>query len=417
MADKERLIIIGSGWGGYHLAQGIDKSRYEVTVVSPENTSSITPLLASAACGLFDPQLAHEPIRRKGFDATYVQASVTDIDFAAFLVTCKPAFVQLEHERFTLSYDKIILAPGCCTNTFDIPGVEEHGLFVKSVSGAIAIRRRLNEALEMASLPGVSERRQRQLLHVVIVGGGPTGIELAAELTDLFDEDLGALYPHIRGKTSVSVHDVAPQILAPFDKRLSEYATEALAKDKVQIKVNSHILKVSENVIETLEDGPLDYGLLIWATGNKCIPLIKQLTVKKSSHGLLRVLTDQYLQIIDDQGSIIDNAYALGDAADIDGGTLPTTALVAVQKARYLVQHLNSTSTSMPMPFQYQQRPLVTYTGRRDGVVQGKHEYTGPRAWLAWRAGNLFWIRSWRRRIVVCYTWVFNWIDGRQVAL
>jgi NADH:ubiquinone reductase (non-electrogenic) len=102
----------------------------------------------------------------------------------------------------------------------------------------------------------------------------------------------------------------------------------------------------------------------------------------------------------------------MGDAGDIDGGTLPTTAEVAIQKADYIIKVLNKNYTS---PFEYKQRSLVTYTGRRDGVVQGKHEYTGYGAWLSWRSGNFFWTRSWRRKILMCYAWFMDWLDGREI--
>lgn len=414
MSEKERVVIIGSGWGGYRLGYGIDHRKYDITLISPENTSTVTPLLASAACGLFDPRLAHEPIRRKDFHARYIKAFVLDINFSTQILTCQPAFEQLKDEKFEIAYDKVILTPGCRSNTFGIPGVVENAIFVKNVANANMVRSRLNEVLEMASLPGTSEARQRQLLHVVIVGGGPTGIEVAAELTDLFDGDLGVLFPDLKDKTSISVHDVASQILSPFDRKLSEYACTALKSNKVGIKLNSHILNVTADTIETKEDGVTGYGMLIWSTGNRSIPLIDNLALQKTSHGLTRILTDNRLNALSLDGTALPNVFAMGDAADIEGGTLPTTAEVAIQKADYLIKLFNHTGKPA-QPFQYRQRSLVTYTGARDGVVQGKRDYTGYGAWLSWRSGNFFWTRSWRRRILMCYAWLMDWLDGREI--
>ncbi|KAF3007151.1 hypothetical protein E8E15_001513 [Penicillium rubens] len=414
MSEKEQVVIIGSGWGGYRLGYGIDHRKYDITLISPENTSAVTPLLASAACGLFDPRLAHEPIRRKDFHAKYIKAFVVDIDFSTQTLICQPAFEQLKDERFEVAYDKVILTPGCRSNTFGIPGVAENAIFVKNVANANMVRSRLNEVLEMASLPGTSEARQRQLLHVVIVGGGPTGIEVAAELTDLFDGDLGVLFPDLKDKTSVSVHDVAPQILSPFDRKLSEYACTALKSNKVGIKLNSHILNVTADTIETKEDGVTGYGMLIWATGNRSIPLIDNLALRKTEHGLSRILTDDRLNVLSPDGDAISNVFAMGDAADIEGGTLPTTAEVAIQKADYLIKLFNHPGKSI-QPFLYRQRSLVTYTGAGDGVVQGKRDYTGYGAWLSWRSGNFFWTRSWRRRVLMCYAWLMDWLDGREI--
>lgn len=417
MSAKETIAIIGSGWAGYNLAHSLDTKRYSVLVISPEATSSLTPLLASAACGLFNCQLAQEPIRRRNVNIKYLKATVEDIKFDKKMLICKPAFESLNDERMEISYDKVIVAPGCKTNTFNTPGVEEHAFLVKNADDANAIRSRLNEILEIASLPCTSEARQRELLHIAVVGGGPTGIEIAAELMDLFEGDLLKLYPHLQGKASVSIHDVAPLILSPFDRKLSEYATSTLRHHRVEIKVNSHITQVSNDSLETKEDGKIACGMLIWATGNTHRPLVEKLDVLKSSHGWQRIFTDDRLNILDRQGTAIPSAYALGDAADIDGASLPTTAEVAVQKADYLARLLNSPEGTNET-FKYTQRSLVAYTGAGDGVVQGKDgdEYTGYRAWLSWRAGNFFWTRSWRRKLLICMAWLMDWIDGREIA-
>ncbi|KAL7944954.1 hypothetical protein V8C42DRAFT_358051 [Trichoderma barbatum] len=240
-AQKEKVVIIGNGWGGYRLGYEIDHYKYDVTAISPENTSAVTPLLVSAACGLFDPRLAHDPT--KGFPCKVNQGFRHRHRFNARTLIYQPAFDKLESDRFIVDYNKIILVPGCRSNTFDIPGVAENAIFVKKVANANAVRSRLNDIPEMASLPRTSEDRQRQLLHVAIIGGGPTGIEMAAELTVLIDGDVGVLFPHLKGKASVSVYDVAPQILALFDQKLAEYATSTLGTGRVNIKVNTHILK------------------------------------------------------------------------------------------------------------------------------------------------------------------------------
>lgn len=411
---KEHTLIVGTGWAGYELAERLDLTKYRLTVVSPETTQALTPLLASAACGLFAPYLAGEPVRRKSRHIRFLQAFVDSIDFDARTAKCHPAFPQLADQYFTLDYDKIIIAPGCRPNTFHTPGVEEHAFFVKTVADARAARQRLENMMEMASLPGVSEERQRQLCHVAIVGGGPTGIEMAAELSDLFLNDFWYLYPSLQGKMSVTVHDVAHKILFPFDAKLQEYATKSLNTHKVEIKVDSHITRVTEDTIETKEDGKIGYGMLIWATGNHSVPLVDGLDVKKTGGGLTRILTDEYLHVL--RGEESDpNAFALGDAADIEGQTLPTIAQVALQKAQYLVHILNS-SLAKSKPFRYTQRALVTYTGGHDGVVAGRDDWSGYSAWLGWRAGDLTWARSWRRKIMIFISWALDWFGGRDVA-
>ncbi|KJK62553.1 Pyridine nucleotide-disulfide oxidoreductase [Aspergillus parasiticus SU-1] len=353
--------------------------------------SKPTIAIIGSACGLFNSQLAQEPILRKHLDVQYVKASACDIRFEEKIIICQPAFDSLKNLQFELSYDQVVIAPGCSTNTFNTQGVDEHAFMVKNVNDANAIRDKINENLEIASLPTIGEDQQRKLLHIAIVGGGPTGIEIAAELTDLFEGDLLKLYPHLRGKAS----------------------------HKVEIKVNSHIVNVTEDTIETREDGTLGYGLLIWATGNKQRPLVDQLNVMTSSPGLKRILTDDRLCVVGTNGAIVPGAYAIGDAADIDNASLPATAEVAVQKATYLARAINSAASGQTIaPFTYHQRPLVTYTGASDGVIMGRrgHEYTGYGAWLSWRSGNLFWTRAWKRKFMMVLAWFMDWVDGREMA-
>lgn len=421
---KEKVVIIGTGWAGFALAQGLDLNKYCAIVISPDTTSNMTPLLASVACGLFDFRLAQEPIRRKSRYIKYIKACVTHIDFEEKTLRYHPAFSYLEmsesrDSEFDIRYDKVIIAPGTMNNTFNVPGVTEYAYFLKTVRDAQAIHYRLSEMFEMASIPGISEDRQRQILNVIIVGGGPTGIEMAAELTDLFQNDYAQLYPHLHDKMRVSVHTVSHKILSSYDANLQEYATQSLNRNNVWIKFDSHITNVTADAIETKEEGRIGYGLLVWATGNKSIPLVDSLNVSKSSHGMRRILTDPRLRVLRKDSTVNTDAYALGDAADIDGEALPPTAEVALQKADYLIHQFNTLPTpdiEPGVPFRYQQRQLVTYTGRRDGVVAGKKEYSGYGAWLSWRSGDLLWTRSWRRKVMICMTWVLNWWGGRDIA-
>ena len=428
---KPRLVIIGTGWAGFYLAEYIDTKMYKVTIISPRRTSAYTPLLASAACGLFNFYLAEEPVRSKARAALqYVKANVLSIDFNAKSCHCAPAFeedVELEKDEFDIRYDILIIAPGCIPNTFNTPGVAEHALFMKNVSDAMAVRKLLFDLLEKSSLPHMPESRINDLLHVAIVGGGPTGIELTAELDDLAKHELRDLYPRIADRIRISIYDVAPNILSSYDKKLYEYANGQLVRRNINVATSARIAKVDACAMylkkpDSEVQERVAYGMLIWATGNKNVALVGELSssVRTSEKGLKRILTDNHLRVFKGHDEIYDSVYALGDAADIDGASLPTTAEVAVQKAKYLVGNLNNARSPAPgKPFEYRQKALVSYIGQHDGVIAGKEGregWTGKSAWLAWRSGSVMWTRSWRNRVAILITWTLNAIFGKELA-
>ena len=192
---------------------------------------------------------------------------------------------------------------------------------------------------------------------------------------------------------------------------------QSLERKKVEIKTSSHIEKVEQDAIYTKEDGRLPYGMLLWATGNKASTLVEQLDVKKPEKGMPRILTDKYLRVLRPDGTAREDAYGLGDAADIEGHTLPTLAEVALQKGEYLTAELNKEADhGHRTPFEYKQRSNLAYLGRHDGVVGGRTDWTGQSAWLAWRSGSLGWARSWRRKLMISISWVFVWLNGRDIA-
>lgn len=415
--SRPTVAIIGSGWGGFTLSQSLSLAKYNVKVISPVRTIQYTPLLASAATGLFNFRLAEEPVRRKSrARLDYHKATAEAIDLEKKTIRCKPAVSDLDRgSEFTVHFDKIVIAPGCDIQTFDTPGAKEHALFLRTTHDAQLIQQRMLQMLDAASLPGVSDDKQREILHIRIVGGGAIGIEATAELYDLWYEDMQYVYPQLQGKVTITIHDVAPTILSTFDDSLGKYALKSLEKKKIDIQTSSHIERVEQDAIYTKEHGRMAYGMLIWATGNKVNKLVEALPCKKPEKGMPRILTDKFLRVLNPDGSPMEDVYALGDAADIDGHSLPTLAEVALQKGQYLSRELNA-NEHPTVPFDYQQRALMAYLGKHDGVVGGKTEWTGENAWLAWRSGSLAWTRSWRRRIMILISWAFVWIGGRDIA-
>ncbi|PBP19528.1 external NADH-ubiquinone oxidoreductase 2 [Diplocarpon rosae] len=453
--SKPVLAILGTGWSGFTLLQRLSKSSlpktHDILVLSPNRTMALTPLLASAACGIFDFRVAEEPVRRSGMmkrvpgsgsgdGIQKYQVWVEAVDFDARTLTCRPAVGSNGNERestgggaggtFEVSFDKLVIAPGSEVNTFDTPGVAEHCLFMKSVSDAMALREKVFDCFELASLPKFSAEQKRDILHFIIVGGGPMGVELAAELDELVNGHLLQIYPECRGLVSISVYDVADRMLGQFGEKLSEYAMEKFRRREVNVRMGKHVEGFEKGFMSVKEDGRVGFGIAVWAAGNKTCGLVEEMHgVMKDDKGML--VTDQYLRVLADgkEGEVVDGVWALGDAAGVQDDSLPATAEVAVQKAEWLANYLvavsksefedgenNKTSHFPRAGFEYKQKALVAYIGRKDGIVDGSGKWTGKGAWLAWRGGSLQWSRSWRRKAMMLVYWVLNKWDGREIA-
>ncbi|KAK3638777.1 hypothetical protein LTR56_012884 [Elasticomyces elasticus] len=435
--SKDTIVIVGSGIAGFTLARKLDEEKFNVVVISPEETSPHTSLLvslstqyvcallttwqASAACGSIDFSFAEEQIRHKSRSLTYYKARVEDVDFIRKVCRCRSACdVPGGKDRlFEVKYDRLILAPGCATYTFDIPGADEHALFLRTAADARHIHHRLTQLLELASIPHVSADEQRRLLHIIIVGTGPAGIELAGKLSDLIEGDLAALYPELKDKISISIHDSRAYHSGRFEAALRQYCLENSPRRHVQLFLDSHITNVEADSVTTEALGRVPCGMVIWTPGSKQSLLVDKLKVAKTSDsdsGVRRMLTDEYLHVLtpDPEQKAMSHVYALGDAADIKDGSLPPTAEVARQKAEYLAEALNAAS-ERETAFEYQQQHgLLGWTGGNDGVVQGQTDWTPSRAWAAWRSGssNSLFARSSRYNLSIAIHWFADWVRG-----
>lgn len=232
-------------------------------------------------------------------------------------------------------------------------------------------------------------------------------------------------YPNVASMLRITVFDVAPHILGVYDKALYEYATEHMLERGIRISTNCIIEKVDRTNLHVKGQNAVPYGVLLWVAGNKSVPFVDNLDVKKTEHGLVRILTDSMLRVKKkkkkdgDMGDpFYPDVFALGDAADVEGQSLPTTAEAAVQKSKYLVGQLNK-RTEGTMPFAYQSRRLVTYIGGHDGIAEGLRTdelWSGREAWLSWRSGSFTWTRTWRNWLSLIFAMTLNFLFGRDVS-
>lgn len=328
---RTRVVVLGSGWGASSFLKSLDKQLtgeggwYDVVVVSPNNFFQYTPLLPGAVTGSVDVRSIIESTRQllQG-RGTYLQAECLDVDPRTKTLHCKynkPSRGSPREHEFELPYDILVCAVGAISNTFNTPGVQDHAFFLKEARDAESLRSRINECFELASLPGTSKAGRREILTFCVVGGGPTGVEIAAEMHDLFEEDLLPRFPHLRGDVHVKLIETRDHVLSSFDRQISTYADAEFARQGIEVVYNSRVNAVeNDGVVLSMKghDGPVKLiaGTTVWCTGIKMNPvvarIIKAMPEGQQEHSKA-VDVDHHLSVRGSGGSI----FAIGDAATI----------------------------------------------------------------------------------------------------
>lgn len=201
---RKRLVILGTGWAGYSVMKNINKKLYDVIVVSPRNHFLFTPLLNSTTVGTLEFRSIIEPIRNTKFrdDHHFQLSRAIALKPEENCLVCKAALTEQEYK---LIYDELVIAVGCTSNTFGIPGVTENTFFLKEISDARRVRDKIISNFELSLYPDITKEEREKLLHFVIVGGGPTGVEFGAELHDFITRDVTRLYSGEKSSVKVTL--------------------------------------------------------------------------------------------------------------------------------------------------------------------------------------------------------------------
>ncbi|KAL1537487.1 Internal alternative NAD(P)H-ubiquinone oxidoreductase A1, mitochondrial [Salvia divinorum] len=432
--EKPRVVVIGSGWAACRFLKGLDTKVYDIVCISPRNHMVFTPLLASTCVGTLEFRSVAEPVNQiqtalaKEPNSHFFLASCNDLDTDKREVFCETSTDGGETHRFKVVYDKLVIASGAEPLTFGIKGVEEHAFFLREVPHAQEIRKRLLLNLMLSEYPGMSEEEKERLLHCVVIGGGPTGVEFSGELSDFIMRDVCQRYAHVKNYIQVTLIE-ANEILSSFDVGLRQYATKHLTKCGVRL-VRGVVKEVHPNKIVLSDGSDVPYGLLVWSTGVGPSKFVKSLSLPKAPGG--RIGIDDWLRV-----PSVEDVFAIGDCAGFVEGVgrpvLPALAQVAERQGKYLVELFNrvgkqgggkaSSGKDVPLgdPFVYKHLGSMASVGRYKALVDLRQSkdakglsLAGFVSWFIWRSAYLTRVISWRNRFYVAINWATTLVFGRD---
>ena len=428
---KSKVVVIGSGWGGFRVARDLDKTKHNVTVVSPRNHFLFTPLLPSTTVGTLEFRCVQEPVRTIK-NINYVQAVANNINFDKKEVECLGLYKQYDKEgrsiqrkEFTVKYDKLVLAMGTKSNTFGVPGIVgqeediEHSpsgtnkhnvFFLKQLEHARAIRNRIIECFERASSPFISKDEKKRLLTFVVVGGGPTSIEFTSELYDFLHLDVTRWYPELANCYRVVLIEAGKHLLGAFDESLSNYVEKLFQKRQITLMTGETVKSVEYNSVITGSGAEVPFGVCVWSTGNTALDMVARLGLQVSREA--RILVDQRLRVLDKE-----DVFALGDCAVCSQQPLAMLAQVANQQGKYLAKCLNSNNQSSVKPFRYIFLGSMAQLGTWNAVADLKGpKVTGLAAFLAWRSAYWGYQVSITNKILIPMYWFKSYFFGRDIS-
>ncbi|KAJ6584303.1 pyridine nucleotide-disulfide oxidoreductase-domain-containing protein [Mycena sp. CBHHK59/15] len=463
--EKKTIVVLGSGWGATSLLNTLDTTDYNVVVISPRNFFLFTPLLPSVAVGTLSPRSILQPTRyitrHKTRAVKVIEAEAQSVDPINKTVSfIDNSDIQGQVSSTTIPYDYLVYAVGAEVQTFGIPGVQENACFMKELHDAEKMQSRFLDCLESAAFPGQSEVEIERLLHMVVVGGGPTGVELSGELHDFLEEDLKSWYPELAGKIKITLVEALPSVLPMFSKRLIDYTMSTFKESKIDILTQTMVKEVKDKSVmlsmpdRTLVEVPC--GMVVWAAGNKGRKITQDLMAKLPTAQTNKrgITIDEHLQMNGTNGSI----FAIGDCT---ASSHAPTAQVAQQQGSYLARsfaltvkrdrlqaqlaELEHTAATILLederkkvleeaggvkrqlakfkirPFSYSHQGTLAYIGSDKAIadlpfLNGSFASGGFLTYYFWRSAYISTLFSLRNRTLVATDWIQTKVFGRDVS-
>jgi len=446
---KQKVVILGTGWAGLSMMRHLDQDLVDVKVISPRTHFFYTPLLAGAAVGTVRQPSIMEPIRWYLDDErrAFIQGEVSTVDFDNQNVICQ----STAGCNVTVPYDELIIAVGAEPATFNISGVKEHAFFMKELKDSIQVQRRIQQCLEQASALMAAQGSDADidaLLSWVVVGGGPTGVELTAELSDFVKSDIQRFFPHLAPRIKLTLIEATGQILGTFTTATAAFATTTLEDRGANVLLNTFVTKITPNAVSIkakdlatneMASKEMASGLVVWAAGIAPRPLVKEMIqnigsdVQSSRFGLL---VDKKFRVLG-----LNNVWALGDCAVSGCGP---TAQAATQAGTFLGRLFRDSGLDKDLiesapDFVYKNKGALAYVGGSKGVAELKnvlwtanagsaikrggdaeaedgYDVEGAGAFAIWRTLYFSKLLSGRNMINVLFDWGKTSLSGRDIS-
>jgi NADH dehydrogenase len=393
--NKPKVVILGGGFGGLAAARALYKSA-EVTVVDRHNFQTFLPLLYQVStAGLAADHVAY-PIRGalRKTNIKFRMGSPISVDH-------KNKEVKLDSSE-VLKFDHLIVALGSVSADFGIPGVNEYALGMKTVHEALTIRAEIMRRFE-----DLCRFEDDTKLSISVIGGGPTGVEMAGAIAELIRGPLKSDQAKAAANIQVSLIEAGPRLLPPFAPSLSERTKKDLEKLGVKVLLNAAVKAIEHRKIILKDDSVLNSEITIWAAGVKGSDAMAQLSLPTNGN---RVAVEPTMQVKN-----YPNIWALGDIAGAlgkDGRPLPMVAPVAIQQGKFIAKQIARLVANKPLTdFKYLDKGSMATIGRNKAIVQVRGlKIAGPIAWLIWLWLHLFYLLGGRNKIGTMADWTWNYL-------
>lgn len=403
MAHRPRVVIVGAGFGGMTAAKKIGRPDFDVVLIDRHNFHTFQPLLYQVATAGLNAADVGYPVRglfRHRPRVLFRQGDVTGVDW--------------EHQRVLVDgedpvdFDHLVIAGGATAGYFGIPGAERYTFPLYTLPDALRLRNHLLSLFEAAD--SIRELVADGVLNFVVVGGGPTGVEVSGAIAELVRHVLDRDY-HDLDVTAARVILVerSDALLGPFDEKLRDYTVRTLTKMGVEVRLGTPVAEVRPDCVRFADGTQLPTRMVVWAAGVRAGVVADSGGWVQGQAGRITVEPDLSVP-----GH--PNVYAIGDIADIDDGTgrpLPQLAQVALQGGKHVAEQILRTERGETrQEFHYRDKGIMATIGRRAAVAQlaGGARLTGYIAWLSWLLLHLVYLVGARNRISVMLNWAWNYV-------